>query len=293
MQARTGPGPAARQATRHRAIQVLPLYGVISHRANLFEEASGGTSIQGFSHGLRQALNDDAVESILIDIDSPGGSVNGVEELAREIHAARGSKPIWAVANTLAASAAYWIGSQADEFLVTPSAEIGAIGVVMVHEERSEADAKEGVRHTVISKGSRKSEGTPFEPLSEEARAAIEERAEVFYGMFVGSVARGRGLPEETVRSGFGEGALVPAAESVRLGMADGVATFEETLTRMAQTPPTPRSMAASASATYTHPLSASTETEPATDEPPDPERVARLWDIALTTNRQEEPTHV
>ncbi len=128
----------AREARRQTAnsvsgggIAVLPLYGVITQRGNMIEDVSGPGSVstQKFAAALRQALADESVSQILIDIDSPGGSVYGVAELADEIVAARAQKPIIAIANSLAASAAYWIGCSASEFYVTPGGEVGSIGV--------------------------------------------------------------------------------------------------------------------------------------------------------------------
>lgn len=119
------------------AVAILPLLGTIIPRANLMSEMSGGTSVQRFTNNLRQALRDPDVASIVIDVDSPGGQVGGVPELADEIYQSRGDKRIVAVANTLAASAAYWIGSAADELVVTPSGEVGSVGVVAMHEDWS------------------------------------------------------------------------------------------------------------------------------------------------------------
>src|SRR5688572_27318911 len=107
-----------------RSVAILPLFGTIIPRAGGLAEMSGATSVERFRHHFHQALNDEAVGSILIEVDSPGGMVDGVPELAEEIRAARGEKPIVAHANTFAASAAYWIASQADELVVTPSGEV-------------------------------------------------------------------------------------------------------------------------------------------------------------------------
>jgi len=109
------------------SIAVLPLYGVLTQRGNMMDDISGpgSTSTQLFAQAFREAVADDTVGAILIDIDSPGGSVYGTSELAAEILQARNSKPVCAIANSLAASAAYWIGSAASELYVTPSGEVG------------------------------------------------------------------------------------------------------------------------------------------------------------------------
>ena len=136
-------------------IAVLPLYGVITQRGNMVDAVSGPgmTSTQQFSAALRELVADKSVSQILIDIDSPGGSVYGVGELADEIIAARAQKPVVAIANSLAASAAYWIGCAANEFYVTPGGEVGSIGVWQAHQDFSRALDEAGVTTTLISAG--------------------------------------------------------------------------------------------------------------------------------------------
>lgn len=227
---------AARRAsyqTTGSSVAVIPLFGTIMPKANLITEYSGGTSVQGFTKAFREALNDDSVGSILIEVDSPGGVVDGVPELADEIRAARGRKPIVAHANSLAASAAYWIASAADELVVTPSGEVGSIGVFTVHYDQSGQLERAGVQPSLISAGRYKVEANPFEPLGEEARAYLQEQVDEFYGMFVGAVAKGRGVGVKEVRDGFGEGRVVTAAAARRLGMVDRVETFDATIARL------------------------------------------------------------
>lgn len=214
-------------------VAVIPIFGTIMPRANLMSEYSGGTSVQSLRAQLREALASDEVGSILLDIDSPGGQVSGVPELAAEILAARGDKPIVAMANTLAASAAYWLAASADEIVVSPSAEVGSIGVLAMHQDVSQVLEREGVVVNFIHAGKYKVEGNPYQPLDDEARGAIQARVDDYYGMFVSAVAKGRGVSVADVRGGFGEGRVVGAKQAVSLGMADHVATFDETITRL------------------------------------------------------------
>lgn len=224
---------AARRAPRVAgSVAVIPLYGSIFPRANLFTEFSGGTSLQAFGSVLSEVANDDKVGSIVLDVASPGGMVDLVPEtgeLIRQI-----SKPIVAVANAQAASAAYWIASQADELVVTPSGEVGSIGVWMAHEDWSRHDGNLGVNTTLVSAGKYKVEANPFAPLSEEARAHMQEVVDFYYGMFTREVARGRGTNVATVRSGFGEGRMVTAPQAVAEGMADRVAPIGQIISELA-----------------------------------------------------------
>jgi capsid assembly protease len=215
-------------------LAVLPLVGTIVPRGGMFTEASGAVSVSQFAQQLRQALSDPDIGAIVIDVDSPGGQVGGVAELADELFAARGRKPIVAQVNHLAASAAYWLASAADQVVVSPSGEVGSIGVFAMHQDVSQALEREGVRVNLISAGRYKVEGNPFGPLTDEARQAMQGRVDEYYEMFVSAVARQRGAKRSDVRDGFGEGRVVGAAQAVRLGMADRVATLDETVARLA-----------------------------------------------------------
>ena len=231
------------RATRRQAstaqssggIAVLPLYGIVTQRGNMVDDVSGPgtTSTQQFSSALRQLLADDTVGQILIDIDSPGGSVYGVAELADEIQSARAQKPVVAVANSLAASAAYWIGCSASEFYVTPGGEVGSIGVWQAHQDFSRALDEAGVKTTLISAGKFKVEGNPYSPLDDEAQSFMQSRVDDYYAAFTKAVARGRGVPISQVRDGMGQGRVLGADAALAQNMVDGVATFDEVIKKM------------------------------------------------------------
>ncbi|MCJ7678749.1 MAG: S49 family peptidase [Anaerolineales bacterium] len=229
-----GPTPTA---SRRGTVAVLPIYGTITQKGGggfMDFLMGGGTSTEKFGAMFSQVMADESVKAVVLDIDSPGGSVFGVPELADMIFKARGGKPIIAVSNSLAASAAYWLASQADQIVVSPSSEVGSIGVYALHEDISEMVKGMGVAVTLVSAGKHKTEANEVEPLSEEARDAIQARVDDYYGMFVKAVARGRGVTESAVRGGFGEGRVVGAVEAVKLNMADRVATLGQTLQRFA-----------------------------------------------------------
>lgn len=216
-------------------IAVLPLYGVVTQRGNMVDAASGpgSASTQQFSRALREAIADPAIAQVLIDVDSPGGSVYGVAELAAEVVEARRKKPVVALANSLAASAAYWIAASASEVYVTPGGEVGSIGVWMAHEDWSKAREDMGVSTTLVSAGKFKTEGNSYGPLSEEAYAFMQSRVNDYYGSFVKAVAKGRGVPVATVRDGMGQGRVLGAEAALAEKMVDGIATFDEVLKKM------------------------------------------------------------
>lgn len=216
---------------RAGSIAVIPVYGTIVQRASQLDLCESGTSTQSISNALADAMADDSVSKVLLDIDSPGGSVYGVQEVAAEI--SRAKKPVVAIANSLAASAAYWIGSAASEFYVTPGGEVGSIGVWTAHQDVSKALEEAGVNVTLVSAGEFKVEGNPFQPLGEQAHAFMQSRVNDYYGEFTRAVARGRNVTVEQVRNGMGQGRVLGADQAKAQNMVDGIATFEEVVSKM------------------------------------------------------------
>lgn len=217
------------------SIAVIHVMGVIMQRVDDMDlSGPGGTSTERLGRVFDQALSDPSVGTIILNIDSPGGSVYGVEELATKIRAASGgSKPIIAQVNSLAASAAYWIASSADEIVITPSGEVGSIGVYCLHEDISQMLEMKGIKAQFISAGAHKVEGNALEPLSQEAREHMQSRIDDYYAAFTKSVAKGRNVGIDVVRGEqFGEGRCFGAAQAVKRGMANSVATLEQTLNR-------------------------------------------------------------
>jgi signal peptide peptidase SppA len=224
-------GPRSQQS--FGAVAVIPIRGMISHRANLMSQFSGGTSIEKLTAQFRQALGDSSIKAIVFDVDSPGGGVDGVPELAEEIYKSRGQKKSIAVANSMAGSAAYWLACSAGELVVIPSGQVGSIGVFAAHEDFSKALEAEGVKVSLISAGKFKTDGSPYEPLSDTARADLQSKVDAYYSMFVKGVGRGRRASQDDVRGGFGQGRMVLAAQAVKEGMADRVATMDDVLGRL------------------------------------------------------------
>jgi len=282
-------------------VAVIPIYGIISHRVSMMDDISGtgGTSTERVAREFRSRLNDPNVKAIILDIDSPGGTVYGVEELAEEIYKSRGGKPIVAVSNSLAASAAYWIASAADEIVVTPSGEIGSIGVYATHTDISKLMEEEGVKTTLVSAGEFKVEGNPYEPLSDAGKDYIQERVDDYHASFVKAVARGRGVAVAQVKSDFGKGRVVGADQAVKSGMADRVATLDETIARMTKMKVKPaasaavdESMVVTAEAHAAEIIVERTASEDLTPPPPPPppedSRLSTDWHSLETAKRRQ-----
>jgi signal peptide peptidase SppA len=213
-------------------VGIIPIRGVLAQRASA-EYGFADTSTERVGRVFDEMMASPAIGAIVLDIDSPGGVVAGTPELADKVFRARGAKPVYALANSEAASAAYWLGSQADRLFVTPSGAVGSIGVWTMHQDVSKYMEAEGVKVTVVSAGKYKTEAHPWGELAEEAMAEMQRAVDGYYGQFVDAVARGRGVKASAVRSGFGEGRMVRGKEAVTAGMADGVATLDEVLGAM------------------------------------------------------------
>lgn len=216
------------------SVAVIPLSGFLTQKPTLFSMLFGGTSVREFAREVVAALADPSVGAVVMDVDSPGGETFGVTEAATLIREARGSKPLLAVANPIAASAAYWIASQADEVAVTPSGLAGSIGVFSTYVDESKALEQAGLAVTFIKYGARKAEASGVEPLSEDALASIQARVDEAGRQFEADVAKGRRVSAARVHSDFGEGAVLTAEQSVKAGLADRVATLDEIVAKLA-----------------------------------------------------------
>lgn len=214
-------------------VAVLPIVGTLVARGDMLSDSSGMASMDRLGRDFDTLVRDESVGAIILDVDSPGGTVAGTEELAGKILAARGTKPVTAVVNHEMASAALWIGTAAAEVVVSPSGEMGSVGVVAMHVDASGLNEKAGLAVTYIYAGKYKVEGNADEPLSSEAIDYHREKVEAIYGRFVGALARQRNTTPANVRKSWGEGRMLRAEEAVAAGMADRVGALDETVARV------------------------------------------------------------
>ncbi len=223
-------------------VHVLKLHGTIMPRGGMLSQMSGGASLEMFNKAFEQAASDKNAGAILIEVNSPGGAVDLVHETAERVYRARrADRPIVAHANTGMHSAAYWIGSAADEVVVTPSGMVGSIGVFGMHRDLTAAMEKAGIKQTVIKAGPRKAEGV--DGLTPEALAHQQEQANAMYDLFVSAVARNRGVSKSKVRAdpeadagkfeSMGGGRSYHAKDALRMGLVDRIETFEDTAARL------------------------------------------------------------
>lgn len=227
------PPKAARNASSvPGVVAVVGIRGPLVNHESILTTDYGFVSYDWINQTLATLAADRSVRAIVLDFDSPGGSVLGCDECAARIHQIAKTKDVRAVANHWMMSAAYYLGSQAREVVVAPSGMAGSIGTITYHVDDSEMWSKFGVKWTTITAGKYKAEGDG--PLTDEARARLQAIVDQCYDQFAAAVARGRGVRAETVKSGFGQGRYLTAAETIAERVADRIGTLEETIRRAA-----------------------------------------------------------
>lgn len=224
--------PRQKAATKP-GVAVVPVHGILEHRPGLFSALGFGTATSSLRATIAALGANPEVDAIVLDIDSPGGEVEGITEAAATIRDVRSRKPVIASANTMAASAAYWLGSQATELVAAPSATVGSIGVYGAYEDVSGLLEQEGIKVELISAGRYKTEASGLGPLTDEARAYRQSVVDGHYAMFVEDVAAGRGTTVEVVESEYGEGRMLLAERAKAAGMVDRVETLDVTVGRI------------------------------------------------------------
>lgn len=214
-------------------VAVMPVQGVVENRMSVWSYFYGGFSCEAGGRALDAFLSNKDVAAIVLDVDSPGGTCEGVEELAEAIYQARAVKPVYAVANAMACSAAYWIASAASALYCTPSGSVGSVGVYAAHVDYSAALADAGIKVSMIQAGKYKTELSPYAPLSDEARDNLQSSIDALYSRFVSTVARNRGTDSSDVRKNYGQGRVSDARPALAAKMIDGMATLDDVLGKL------------------------------------------------------------
>nr|WP_253309970.1 S49 family peptidase [Rickettsia endosymbiont of Ceutorhynchus assimilis] len=209
-----------------RGIAIIPIHGILTKKPGAFDEMLGMTSYEQIEVQVKQELADSSIETIILEIDSPGGEVNGIFDLADFIYESRAKKRIIAIANDDAYSAAYAIASSAEKIFLTRTSGIGSIGVIASHIDQSEFDEKQGIKYTTIFAGRRKNDLNPHEPINSEGLESLREEIDRLYEMFVQLIARNRNLSTERIKST--EAGLYFGEKAIEIGLADGITTFSE-----------------------------------------------------------------
>lgn len=214
-------------------VALIDVCGPVTYKSTWYSMYFGGASIQDLQQQLRMALADPAVKTIVFKVDSPGGVIDMVPEFADEIFAARGQKPILAVADTMVCSAAYWLVAQVDTIYASTTSQLGSIGVYCEHDDYSGMLEKLGVKITLVHHGDHKVDGNPYEPLSEAAREELQASVDEIGDWFETSVARARGVKKSVVLETFGQGKVFYGKQAITLGLADKAGTFGQVIARL------------------------------------------------------------
>lgn len=224
---------AARGYDVENGVAIIPVVDVLTKHRTFFSYLFGGSSMRDIAKAFENALEDPGVHSIVLLIDSPGGTVDGTEETASRIREGRGKKPIVALADGMMASAAYWIGSAADKvYIAGETVEVGSIGVVATHIDVSKADEKWGEKWTEITAGKYKRIASAHKPLSDEGRAYIQEGVDEIYRIFVDAVASNRGRSVDLMLEAA-DGRLYIGRQAMQAGLVDDVLTLDQLIVKL------------------------------------------------------------
>lgn len=208
-----------------QGVAIISIIGSLVNRGAWLGSSSGETSYEGINFQISHAAADPNTKAILLDIDSPGGEATGCFECAAAIDEAGNSKPVIAVVNGMAASAAYALAAASNYIFITQSGVCGSIGCVLLHADYSAKLKKDGISPTLIFAGAHKVDGHPFAPLSEEVTADLQDEVDSYYSLFVSAVAQGRGMTAAAIRAT--EARTFIGAVAVSKGLADKIGTFE------------------------------------------------------------------
>jgi|AMFO01.1.fsa_nt_gi Periplasmic serine proteases (ClpP class) len=222
----------------------LPILGPLVQRGDWLTGMFGIMSYDDIAAAAEAAFTEPGTRAVLMEIDSPGGEVAGLFDLADRLAAlkAETGKPLWAIAREQALSAAYLVGAVADRLFVTQTGEVGSVGVIAVHVDQTAHDQSEGRKYTLIHAGAKKVDGNPHIPLTPDARADIQADVDDLYARLVAWVARARGMSPEVIAAT--EAAIFRGQNAVAAGLADGIATLDgahAALVATLETPPLTR----------------------------------------------------
>lgn len=232
MSARPGEGDDCYQMIN--GVAVIPVKGVLSKESSFISWLFGGASMKEIAASFQKALDDPLCKSIVLDVDSPGGTVDGTEELAALIFQSRGRKPITAYTDGMMCSGAYWISSAADEIYISgDTVEVGSIGVMATHIDQSKWDEMMGDSFTEIAAGRFKGIFSSHKPLSSEGESYIQEQVDYLYDVFRGCVGKYRGADEKAVLA-MADGKVFIGKQAMEIGLVDGVSTFSDLMEKAA-----------------------------------------------------------
>ncbi len=208
-------------------VAVIPVYGLMDRRMNLFMQISGGVSTDLLRKAVAKAAADPSVRAILLDVDSPGGSVHGPLDVSNAVRDAAAAKPVVAFTGEAMLSGAYWACSAASRVVAMPTAQVGSIGVWTLHVDLSAADEMQGVKRTYLSSGRYKTIASDNKPLSEEGAAYLQAQSDYYYSLFIQGVAGNRGVTAQEVLERMADGRIFIGEQAREAGLVDHIGDLE------------------------------------------------------------------
>lgn len=218
---------------RSGGVGIISVVGSLVNRGAFIGASSGAMSYEGIGAQIDTAKKDGELKAVILDLNSPGGEATGMFAVAQKVRELAAIKPVIAMVNDVAASAAYGIASGATEIVISPTSFVGSIGVVMVHMDHSGELKKKGVKPTILQRGANKTHGNPFGPLSNDANAALNEMMTVLYDQFLGAVALGRGDRLTADAARLTEATVFVGQQAIDAGVADRIGTFDDVLAEL------------------------------------------------------------
>jgi len=212
-------------------IAIIPIYGPISKRGSFLSMFFGGTNLASLTELMQEARINTAIMGIVLDIDSPGGTIAGLDAFGDLIYEMATEKPIVSFGNGMIASAAYWIGSAAGGgIVVDKAAYVGSIGTIMCHHDWSGQDEQMGLKRTILTAGKYKAVGNTSEPLSDLSRETLQGELDYVYTLFVNTVARNLDVEPELVLSDMADGRDFLGQQAVDVGLADETGNLDRAI---------------------------------------------------------------
>lgn len=215
------------------AIAVIPVHGILVPRRGLINDACEElTSYERLRNQIQAAIDDPAVMEIVLDINSSGGMVSGCKEVADFIFASREIKPVTAIVNFNAFSAAYFIASACSKVVISDTGGVGSVGVIMEHLDVSGWEENNGLKFTSIFRGDNKNMFTPHAPLSESDRTAVQAMVDASYETFTSSVAQYRGMDVQAVVDT--QASIYFGQDAIAAGLADEMCPPQDAINAIA-----------------------------------------------------------
>jgi signal peptide peptidase SppA len=209
-------------------VAVVDLAGPLINGSAGFFRIFGVMGYDDLRAGLNEAVAKKDVKSVLLSVNSPGGAANGAEDAAAHVKQVDKLKPVVTHTGSQMGSAAYWVGSSARRILAAKTSEVGSIGAVIVHMERSKQLDQEGIKATVIRSGPFKHAGSPYEPLSDEVKADMQSKVDDMNDIFEKGVAANLGVSQKTVHEKMGGGRVFLGFRAQEVGLVHAVSSFDE-----------------------------------------------------------------